>query len=115
MSRRATLRQWFEGVRLTERQWRNLLQATGTGEEMAALERQEAIYQQLRRERLKGRQADSSRIDSLEQQFQAAQEEAQSYIEDGECQPRREGSRFEASGQSLPDQSEGLSVRRAGR
>ena len=52
--------------------------------EMAALERQEEIYLQLRRERLKGPQADSARIAELEQQFQEAQEEAQSYIEDGE-------------------------------
>jgi predicted Zn-dependent peptidase len=52
--------------------------------EMAALERQEELYLQLRRERLKGPQADSARISTLEQQFDEAQEEAQSYIEEGE-------------------------------
>ena len=52
--------------------------------EMAALEQQEEIYLQLRRERMKGPQADSARIAELEQQFDEAQEEAQSYIEDGE-------------------------------
>ena len=52
--------------------------------EMAALERQEEIYLELRREKAKGRQADSSRIADLEQQFKNAQEEAQSYIQDGE-------------------------------
>ena len=52
--------------------------------EMEALQRQEDRYLQLRRERMKGPQADSARIEELEQQFQEAQEEAESYIEDGE-------------------------------
>ena len=53
-------------------------------EEMDALQRQEQIYLELRRERAKGPQADSSKIAELEQQFKAAQEEAQSYIAGGE-------------------------------
>jgi predicted Zn-dependent peptidase len=52
--------------------------------EMEALERQEEIYLQLRRERAKGPQADSSRIADLEEQFEQATEEAESYIEEGE-------------------------------
>jgi len=52
--------------------------------EMEVLQRQEDLYLQLRRERMKGPQADSARIEELEQQFQEAQEEAESYIEDGE-------------------------------
>ena len=52
--------------------------------EMQALERQEEIYLQLRRERAKGPQADSSRIAELEEQFENATEEAESYIEEGE-------------------------------
>jgi predicted Zn-dependent peptidase len=52
--------------------------------EMEALQRQEAVYLRLRRERLKGPQADSARLEELEQKFQDAQEEAESYIEDGE-------------------------------
>lgn len=51
--------------------------------EMEALRWQEKIYLQLRREKAKGRQADSSRIAKLEQQFEKAQKEAESYIEDG--------------------------------
>ena len=51
--------------------------------ERAALQQQEEVYLALRRERMKGPQADSARIAELEQQFQDAQEEAQSYIEDG--------------------------------
>jgi predicted Zn-dependent peptidase len=57
---------------------------TDIEKEMAALKRQEEIYLQLRREKAKGAQADSSRIAELEEQFQAAQEEAQSYIQEGE-------------------------------
>ena len=52
--------------------------------EMQALKQQEQIYRELQRERAKGRRADSSRIAELETQFQEAQEEAQSYIADGE-------------------------------
>lgn len=52
--------------------------------EMAALRKQEAAYQKLRRERAKGPQADSSRIAELEEEFNAAQKEAESYIKDGE-------------------------------
>jgi len=52
--------------------------------EMQALERQEEIYLQLRRERAKGPQADSARIAELEEQFENATEEAESYIEEGE-------------------------------
>ena len=52
--------------------------------EMEAIERQEEIYLKLRRERAKGRQADSVRIANLEEKFQAAQEEAESYIDEGE-------------------------------
>ena len=52
--------------------------------EMQALERQEEIYLQLRRERAKGPQADSSRIAELEEQFEQATTEAESYIEKGE-------------------------------
>ncbi len=61
--------------------------------ELQALRRQEEIYLQLRRERLKGPRADSTRIDSLEQQFAAAQEEAKSYVDQGEFENilKREG------------------------
>lgn len=61
--------------------------------EMAALRRQEDIYLRLREERLKGPRADSARIDSLQRQFEAAQEEAQSYVEQGEFENilKREG------------------------
>ena len=52
--------------------------------EMQALKRQEEVYLQLRRERAKGPQADSSRIVGLEEQFDQATEEAESYIEEGE-------------------------------
>jgi len=52
--------------------------------EMAALQRQEDIYLQLRRERAKGPQADSGRIAQLEAEFEDAQAEAESYIQDGE-------------------------------
>lgn len=52
--------------------------------EMEALKRQEEIYLKLRRERAKGPQADSTRIAELEKQFKEAQEEAESYIKDGE-------------------------------
>lgn len=61
--------------------------------EMQALRRQEAIYLKLRRERLKGAQADSARIDSLQQQFETAQEDAKSYLKQGEFENilKREG------------------------
>ncbi|MFP4228352.1 MAG: M16 family metallopeptidase [Salinivenus sp.] len=52
--------------------------------EMQALNEQEDIYLQLRRERMKGPQADSARIADLEEAFEAAQDEAQSQIDDGE-------------------------------
>ncbi len=52
--------------------------------EMQSLERQEEIYLQLRRERAKGPQADSSRIAKLEKQFEQATENAESYIQKGE-------------------------------
>jgi predicted Zn-dependent peptidase len=52
--------------------------------EMEALRRQEEIYLQLRREKAKGPQADSSRLATLQDQFEKAQEEAESYIEEGE-------------------------------
>ena len=52
--------------------------------EMEALRRQEEIYLQLRREKAKGPEADSARIAELEQKFKKAQEEAQSYVQDGE-------------------------------
>jgi predicted Zn-dependent peptidase len=51
--------------------------------EMAALERQEEVYLQLRRERMKPT-PDSARIATLEKQFQAATEEAESYMRGGE-------------------------------
>ena len=51
--------------------------------ELAALERQEEIYLELRREKANGMQADSARIAELQSEFEAAQEEAQSYIQDG--------------------------------
>ncbi len=53
-------------------------------QEMQALQRQEQIYLELRRERAKGPQADSSKIAELEQQFKEAQEAAQSYVAGGE-------------------------------
>jgi predicted Zn-dependent peptidase len=49
--------------------------------EMEALQQQEQIYIELVRERAKGEQADSARVAQLEEQFAAAQEDAQSYIE----------------------------------
>jgi predicted Zn-dependent peptidase len=49
--------------------------------EMEALQRQEEIYLELRRERAKGVQADSARIAQLEEEFAEAQEAAQQYIE----------------------------------
>ena len=52
--------------------------------EMAALQRQEEIYLQLRRERAKGPQADSARVAELEEKFETAQKEAKSHIQDGE-------------------------------
>lgn len=52
--------------------------------EMAALDEQEEVYLELRRERMKGPQADSARLAELEEQFDEAQEDAQSHIEDGE-------------------------------
>jgi predicted Zn-dependent peptidase len=52
--------------------------------EMAALERQEEAYLKLRREKAKGVDADSARIERLQKQFEAAQEEAQSHIQEGE-------------------------------
>ena len=52
--------------------------------EMQALERQEEVYLQLRRERAKGPLADSARIAELEEQFEQASGEAESYIEKGE-------------------------------
>ncbi len=48
--------------------------------EMEALQQQEEIYLELVRERSKGEQADSARVARLEEQFAAAQEEAQQYI-----------------------------------
>jgi len=53
-------------------------------EEMQALRRQEEIYLQLRRERMKGAQADSARIAELEEQFEQAKKNAESYIKEGE-------------------------------
>jgi predicted Zn-dependent peptidase len=50
---------------------------------MAALDRQEEIYLKLRREKAKGAQADSARIAELEQQFEEATSEAESYMEGG--------------------------------
>lgn len=52
--------------------------------EMEALERLEETYLDLRRERAKGRQADSSRIAELETAFAKAQEAAESHINEGE-------------------------------
>ncbi len=52
--------------------------------EMEALQRQEELYLKLRREKAKGSQADSSRIATLEEQFEKAQEEAKSHIKEGE-------------------------------
>jgi len=57
---------------------------TNIEKEMEALERVEEIYLDLRKEKAKGPQADSSRIAQLEKQFENAQEEAESYIEQGE-------------------------------
>jgi len=51
--------------------------------EMAALERQEEAYLRLRRERA-APQPDSARIAELEKQFQRAQEEAKSHVQEGE-------------------------------
>jgi len=58
--------------------------AKNVEKEVAALRRQEEVYQKLRRERAKGAQADSSRIEELKQKFEDAQKEAESYIEGGE-------------------------------
>ena len=52
--------------------------------EMQALERQEEMYLQLRRERAKGPQADSSRIAELEKKFEQATDTAESHIEEGQ-------------------------------
>ncbi len=52
--------------------------------EMAALQRQEEIYLQLRREKAKGPQADSARIAELQKKFKKAQAEAESYMQQGE-------------------------------
>jgi len=62
-------------------------------EEMAALRRQERIYQQLRREQAKGPQADSARVQTLETQFEDATEQAESHIQGGEYESilEREG------------------------
>lgn len=51
-------------------------------EEMAALQRQEAAYQELRKARMSA-SADSARLARLETQFTDAQSEAESHIEDG--------------------------------
>ncbi|WP_228702773.1 M16 family metallopeptidase [Salisaeta longa] len=51
--------------------------------EMAALQRQADIYQELMAERAKGRLADSTRLRNLEEKFKAAREEAQSYVAGG--------------------------------
>ena len=53
-------------------------------EERAALRRQEEAYLEWRRERAKGPQADSARIDSLRQVFEEAQAEAESHMDEGE-------------------------------
>jgi predicted Zn-dependent peptidase len=52
--------------------------------EMAALERLEEVYLQLRREKAKGMRADSARVAELEEQFAQAQKEAESYVQGGE-------------------------------
>lgn len=52
--------------------------------ELRAMGELEDIYLQLRQEQAKGPQADSARIATLEQQFEEAQEEAESYINEGE-------------------------------
>ena len=52
--------------------------------EMEALQAQEEIYLELIRERARGPEADSTRIAQLEEQFAAAQEAAQQYIENDE-------------------------------
>jgi len=52
--------------------------------EMEAMRRVEEIYQELRREKAKGARADSARIAKLEDRFEAAQEDAESYIQEGE-------------------------------
>ena len=52
--------------------------------EMEDLQRMEEVYLELRRERVKGPQADSSRVARLEEQFQEAQEAAEAHIADGE-------------------------------
>ncbi|PQJ34249.1 peptidase M16 [Salinibacter sp. 10B] len=57
---------------------------TNIEKEIDALQRQEEIYLQLRREKAKGAQADSARIAKLQQEFKAAQKEAESYIQEGE-------------------------------
>lgn len=53
-------------------------------QEMAALDHLEETYLQLRREQMKGPQADSARIAELEARFEEAQEEAEQYIQDAE-------------------------------
>lgn len=53
-------------------------------EEMRALQRVEEAYLALRREQAKGPQADSARIAELETTFTEAQDEAESYIDQGE-------------------------------
>ena len=53
-------------------------------EEMGDLQRMEQIYLELRREQMKGAQADSAKIARMEEQFQQAQQAAEGHIADGE-------------------------------
>lgn len=52
--------------------------------EMQALRHQEEVYLQLRRERLKGEEANQDRIERLEEAFQEATEEAKALVESNE-------------------------------
>ena len=52
--------------------------------ELMALEREEELFQELRKEKAKGPMADETRIAELQQAFDAALEEAKSFVNDAE-------------------------------
>lgn len=52
--------------------------------EKQLLEREEDLYQELRRERAKGRQADTARVNELQEEFGVAKEEAKEVIQQNE-------------------------------
>lgn len=57
---------------------------TGIEAEMDLLEEQEAIFQELKRERAQGAQADTARINELEQEFKVVTEKAKELVEQNE-------------------------------